>query len=55
VTSGVLHASGRLAYGNDEVMHRFVSSCRTRSQPRGIGGQDGAAVVALQHAVLAGV
>jgi predicted dehydrogenase len=53
VTSGVLHASGRLAYGNDEVMQRFVASCRTRAQPRNIGGEDGAAVVALQHAVLA--
>jgi predicted dehydrogenase len=55
VTSGVLHASGRLAYGNDEVLRRFVSSCRTRAQPRGITGQDGAAVVALQHAVLGAV
>ena len=54
VTSGVLHASGRLAYGNDEVLRRFVTSCRTRAQPRSIGGLDGAAVVALQHAVLAG-
>ena len=52
VTSGMLHAAGRLAYGNDEVMHRFVSSCRTRADPIRISGADGAAVVALQHAVL---
>ncbi len=52
VTSGVLHASGRLAYGNDEVMRRFVSSCRNRADPARMSGQDGAAVVALQHTVL---
>ena len=34
VTSGVLHASGRLAYGNDEVMRRFVTSCRNQSRSR---------------------
>jgi len=52
VASGVLLASGRLAYGNDEVMRRFVAACRSRADPHGIGGRDGAAVVALQHAVL---
>jgi scyllo-inositol 2-dehydrogenase (NADP+) len=52
VTSGVLHASGRLAYGNDEVMRRFVASCRNRADPTSMSGKDGAAVVALQHAVL---
>lgn len=52
ITSGVLHASGRLAYGNDEVMRRFVSSCRNRADPASMSGTDGAAVVALQHAVL---
>ena len=52
VTSGLLHASGRLAYGNDEVMRRFVTSCRNRADPARMSGADGAAVVALQHAVL---
>jgi scyllo-inositol 2-dehydrogenase (NADP+) len=52
VTSGVLHASGRLAYGNDEVLRRFVGSCRNRADPASMSGKDGAAVVALQHAVL---
>jgi scyllo-inositol 2-dehydrogenase (NADP+) len=52
VASGVLHASGRLAYGNDEVMRRFVASCRNRADPTSMSGKDGAAVVALQHAVL---
>jgi scyllo-inositol 2-dehydrogenase (NADP+) len=52
VTSGLLHASGRLAYGNDEVMRRFVTSCSNRADPARMSGADGAAVVALQHAVL---
>lgn len=52
VTSGLLHASGRLAYGNDEVMRRFVTSCIDRADPARMSGADGAAVVALQHAVL---
>ena len=51
-TSGVLHAAGRLSYGNDEVMGRFVRACVEGKPPEGIGGGDGKQVVALQHEVL---
>ncbi len=50
--SGALNASGRLAYGNDEVMARFSTACRTRVAPIGISAVDGLEVVRLQHAVL---
>lgn len=52
VVSGLRHLSGRLSYGNDEVMRRFVRACRLREQPDGVSGLDGAAVVGLQHQVI---
>lgn len=52
VASGILLARNRLAYGNDEVMRRFLASCRSGRAPLGISSSDGAAVVELQHAVL---
>lgn len=52
MVSGFRHLTGSLSYGNDEVMRRFVSACRHRSQPRRISGRDGAAVVGLQHQVI---
>jgi scyllo-inositol 2-dehydrogenase (NADP+) len=52
LSSGALHALGRLSYGNDEVMRRFVSACLDGREPDGISGADGRQVVALQHAVM---
>ncbi len=50
--SGALLVRDRLAYGNDEVLRRFLASCVSGSPPSGISSRDGAAVVELQHAVL---
>jgi hypothetical protein len=51
--SGVRLFSGRLPYGNDEVIRRFVQAVRTGASPDGISAGDGRRVVELQHAVLA--
>jgi len=50
--SGALNALGRLAYGNDVVIGRFVDACRTRVAPQDISANDGVDVVRLQHEVL---
>lgn len=50
--SGALNVMGRLAYGNDVVIARFVEACRTRKAPPGISAADGVEVVRLQHDVL---
>ncbi|HYR49298.1 MAG TPA: Gfo/Idh/MocA family oxidoreductase [Candidatus Eisenbacteria bacterium] len=50
--SGVRTLAGRLAYGNDVVIARFVEACRTRVPPKDISAGDGLDVVRLQHAVL---
>jgi len=34
--SGALNVMGRLAYGNDVVIARFVEACRTRVPPKDI-------------------
>jgi len=52
LTSGLLLAGGRLAYGNDEVMRRFAEACRNRTEPAAISGSDGLRVVEMQHAIL---
>lgn len=50
--SGALNVMGRLAYGNDVVIARFVEACRTRVPPKDISADDGLEVVKLQHEVL---
>lgn len=50
--SGARNVAGRLAYGNDVVIARFVEACRTRVPPKDISADDGVDVVRLQHAVL---
>lgn len=50
--SGALNVMGRLAYGNDEVIARFVEACRTRVPPQDISAEDGLDVVRLQHQVI---
>jgi scyllo-inositol 2-dehydrogenase (NADP+) len=53
VTSGVLLLTGRLSYGNDEVVRRFCLACQgQRSALAGISAADGAAVVGMQHRVI---
>jgi predicted dehydrogenase len=51
-SSGVLMLAGRLSYGNDEVIRRFVEACRTGQPPAGISAIDGLRIVELQHQVL---
>lgn len=50
--SGALNVMGRLAYGNDVVIGRFVEACVTRVPPKDISADDGLEVVKLQHEVL---
>jgi predicted dehydrogenase len=50
--SGALNVAGKLAYGNDVVIARFVEACRTRVAPKDIAAADGVEVVRLQHEVL---
>ena len=50
--SGALNVMGRLAYGNDVVIARFVDACRSRLAPQAISADDGVEVVRLQHQVL---
>jgi scyllo-inositol 2-dehydrogenase (NADP+) len=50
--SGALNVMGRLAYGNDVVIARFVEACQTRVPPKDISAADGVDVVRLQHEVL---
>lgn len=50
--SGFAFLRRRLFYGNDEVMRRFLDAISTGKPPEGISGEDGLAVVRLQHAML---
>ena len=53
VTSGLLLMTGRLAYGNDEVVRKFCLACQGQSSAlAGISAADGAAVVGMQHRVI---
>ena len=51
--SGSLLLRGRLSYGNDEVIRRFVGACLEGGTPDGIAAADGRRVTALQHWVIA--
>jgi scyllo-inositol 2-dehydrogenase (NADP+) len=53
LSSGVLHASKRLDYGNSEVVRRFVAAVETGNEPQGISGHDGLAVIEAMASVLA--
>ena len=50
--SGALNVLGKLAYGNDVVIARFLEACRTRVPPKDISAADGLEVVRLQHEVI---
>jgi predicted dehydrogenase len=53
LSSGILHASKRLDYGNNEVVRRFVAAVETGTEPQGISGRDGLAVIEAMSQVLA--
>jgi scyllo-inositol 2-dehydrogenase (NADP+) len=51
-TSGALLLRGRLSYGNDEVVRRFVGGCLGGTAPAGIEPADGRWVTAIQQCVV---
>jgi hypothetical protein len=50
--SGLAMLGGKLLYGNEEVVRRFLDAIETRTPPEGISGQDGLGVLRLQHRIL---
>jgi scyllo-inositol 2-dehydrogenase (NADP+) len=50
--SGALLVRGRLSYGNDEVIRRFVAACRGEAPLADIGPDDGRWVTAVQDLVV---
>lgn len=52
LTSGALHLTGRLSYGNDEVFRRFVDAVRSGRNPELIGPGDALAVLQAQHQIV---
>jgi predicted dehydrogenase len=50
--SGTLHVAGRLSYGMDEVVQRFLDGVDAGSEPAGIGLTDALTVLRLQHEVV---
>lgn len=53
VKSGLLLSVGRLTYGNDEVIERFIRACQGDSGALvGISAADGVAVVGMLHQVI---
>ncbi len=55
VPNGVQFLRGRLDYGNDTVMARFIASCATGAPPPTIGAADALAVLRLQQEAVAAV
>lgn len=55
LTSGLRMVSGRLLYGNDEVVRRFLDSVDQRIPLQDIGPDDALDVLRAQHAILAAV
>jgi predicted dehydrogenase len=52
VTSGALHLSGRLRYGNDVVYQRFAESIRSGRPAADVSAEDGLAVLEIQHEII---
>jgi scyllo-inositol 2-dehydrogenase (NADP+) len=50
--SGALLTRGRLSYGNDEVIRRFVDACLDGAEPAGIAPADGRWVTGVQEWVV---
>lgn len=53
IPNGLAFLRGRLDYGNDEVIRRFITACRSGQAPEAIGAADALAVLGLQQQVLA--
>jgi hypothetical protein len=51
-TSGIKHLSGRLDYGNAEVIRRFVTAARSGTDAPDIGPADAIAVLDMQHSII---
>lgn len=52
VRSGLRLLTGKLLYGNDEVVRRFLDAVEDGKEPAGISAEDGLAIARLQHAIL---
>ena len=52
MSSGLLLTLGRLRYGSDEVLARFVQAIRQNKPPEFISAVDGLRVLELQHRVM---
>jgi len=52
LSSGIKLLQGKLSYGNDEVLHRFLNAIETGLEPEGISAEDGLKVLELQHEIL---
>ena len=53
IPNGIAYLRGRLDYGNDEVLRRFVASIASGQPPDAINAADAQAVLTLQHEVIA--
>jgi len=53
IPNGVDFLRGRLDYGNDVVMQRFIASAQNGTVPQNISAQDAQAVLSLQHEAIA--
>jgi predicted dehydrogenase len=51
--SGSLHVAGRLSYGMDEVIRRFLDGVDGGTEPRGVGLTDALEVLRLQQEIVA--
>lgn len=49
ISSGVRHVTGNQLYGNPEVFARFIAAVRDGSDLRPVSGDDGLAVLRMQH------
>jgi hypothetical protein len=52
VRSGLRLLAGKLLYGNEEVVRRFLDAVEGGKDPAGISAEDGLAITRLQHAIL---
>jgi scyllo-inositol 2-dehydrogenase (NADP+) len=52
VTSGIGHVTGKLLYGNETVIRRFVDAVEGKDDLSGISGRDGLSVVRTMHELL---
>jgi len=51
--SGIKRCIGKLLYGNEIIVNRFIESINSSTQPESISGEDGLSILRTQHNVLA--